>query len=168
MRRTATTIIATVCGVLLTASMASAASQTVAGDEFGGTVGDIKKIVVNNGQNALSTKVFGLGKPCGGAKYIHVYVQNGRGKTLYTAEAGCYSGDTGPVWLTGLYDDSGSKVRCRDFDVSRNRSTGAYQVLMPRGCLGDAPNRIRVDVTGQNWGSLTGGHAGPTRILDRG
>ncbi len=168
MRRIATTIFATSCAVLLTASMAGAASQTVAGDEYGGSVGDIKKIVVNNAQKAVSTKVFGLGKPCGGAKYLQVNVQNGRGKTLYSGEAGCYSGNNGLVWATGLYDRGGSKVRCRNFDISRSRTTGAYRVLMPRECLSDAPNRIKVDVTGQNWGSVTGGHAGPTKVLGRG
>ena len=167
-RRASATILATLCVLLLTASMAGAASQTVAGDKFGGKLGDIKKIVVNNAQRSVSTKIFGLGKPCGGAKSIAVRVQNKRGKTLYTGEAGCYPGKTDLVWDFYLFDKDSSPVKCGKFDVSRIKSSGAYKVLMPRTCLSNAPNRIKVDVDAQNWGSVTGGHAGPTKLLGRG
>lgn len=168
MRRLLVAVAATASAVLLTAGVAGAASQTVAGDKYGGQLGDVTKIVVDNGNRAVSTKVFGLGKPCVGAKFISVKVQNKRGKTLYTGEAGCYPGPTDMVWKTGLYDRGGSKVKCGKFSISRIKSNGAYRVLMPRGCLSNAPNRIKVEVDAQNWGSVTGGHAGPTKLLGRG
>jgi hypothetical protein len=168
MRRLFVTVVATSSALLLAAGVAGAASQTVAGDKYGGKVGDVKKIVVNNGQRAVSTKVFGLGKPCRGAKFISVKVQNKRGKTLYTGEAGCYPGDPDLIWGTGLFDKGGSEVKCGKFDISRIKSNGAYKVFMPRSCLSNAPNRIRVEVSAQNWGSVTGGHAGPTKLLGRG
>ena len=168
MRRLFVTVVATSSALLLAAGVAGAASQTVAGDKYGGKVGDVKKIVVNNGQRAVSTKVFGLGKPCRGAKFISVKVQNKRGKTLYAGEAGCFSGPDGPVWDAYMVDKGASILKCGKFDISRLKTNGAYKVVMPRSCMTNAPNRIRVEVDGLNSASATGGHAGPTKLLGRG
>lgn len=147
-------------------AIANAESQTVQGS------GDVKKIVADNGQDAITTKVFGLGKPCGGAKQLSVNILTRGGEITYFAQAGCYGGTTWAASL--LYTPTGdiqdqTIVRCRNFEVSRNRDTGAYRVFMPRGCLDEAPNRIRVSVEGLNYaGSPMGGSAGPTKLLGRG
>jgi hypothetical protein len=168
MRRLLVTFIATLGALLLAVGVAGAASQTVAGDKYGGKLGDIKKIVASNGKNAVSTKVFGLGKPCGGAQFLSVKVQNKSGKTLYAGEAGCFSGPDGPVWDAYMIDKGDAIVKCGKFSVNRIKSNGAYKVIMPRGCMSNAPNRIRVEVDGHNFASATGGHAGPTKLLARG
>ncbi len=147
-------------------AIANAESQTVQGS------GDVKKIVVDNGQDAVTTKVFGLGKPCGGAKQLSVYVLTRSGAITYFAQAACYAGTDWAASLlytpTGDIQDQKS-VRCRNFEVTRNRDTGAYRVFMPRACLAEAPNRIRVSVEGLNYGGSTmGGNAGPTKLLGRG
>ena len=95
-------------------------------------------------------------------------VQNKSGKTLYAGEAGCYPGPDGPVWAAYMIDKGNSIVKCGKFNVNRIKSNGAYKVFMPRGCMSNAPNRIRVEVDGNNFGSATGGHAGPTKLLARG
>jgi len=165
MRRPLTVVAFACSAVILSAGLAGADSQTVAGDKYGGTIGDIKKIVVDNGKNAVTTKVFGLGKPCGGAKSLTVSVQSTGGKTLYRGEAGCYSGTE---WIWGLYDKTDKQVKCPKFDIGRTAKTGAYTVVMPRSCLDNAPDKIKVEVDGVNWNSVTGGHAGPTKALGRG
>ncbi len=144
---------------------AKAESQTRAG------TGDISKIVVNNGTNTLTTKVFGFGNPCGGAHYISVEVRNRNGRLLYHATGGCYPGAT---WATGLYytatgeGEDETKVRCSRFEFKRVQSPRSYIIVMPRSCLDHAPDRVKVNVWGDNYGSTTGGEAGPTKLLNRG
>ena len=164
MRRSAVVLAAFVGFMSLGGGMANAESQTVNG------TGDITRMVANNGTNVVTAKVFGLGRACGGAHYLHVDVTTRSGRLLYRAEGGCTSGE----WHTGLYytptgvvEDSRS-VRCRNFSFTRSRATGAFRIEMPRGCLDHAPARIKVRADGADYGSMTGGTAGPTRLLTRG
>jgi hypothetical protein len=164
MRRLGVILVAFVGFLGLGGGIANGESQTVSG------TGDITRMVADNGTNAVTTKVFGLGRPCGGAWYLHVDVTNRNGRLLYRAEGGCTSGE----WHTGLYYTStgviedATPVRCRNFSFARSRATGAFRVEMPRGCLDHAPARIKVKADGANYGTLTGGAAGPTRLLTRG
>ena len=164
MRRLSIFLAAAVSLFAIGSGVAIAESQTVDG------TGDITKMVADNGTSFVTTKVFGLKRPCGGAQYLHVHVTKGDGTPLYKAEGGCYSAE----WHTSLwYTPTGDPedyvaVDCTGFSFTRNRTTGAYKVVMPRSCLGSAPNRVRVDAEGQNYGTLTGGLAGPTKVLSRG
>jgi hypothetical protein len=164
MRRFSLVLAAFVGFLSLGGGIANAESQTVNG------TGDISRMVADNGTNAVTTKVFGLGRPCGGAWYLHVDVTNRRGRLLYRAEGGCTSGE----WHTGLYYTStgviedATSVRCRNFSFTRIRATGAYRVGMPRTCLDHAPGGIKVRADGANYGTMTGGTAGPTALLTRG
>jgi hypothetical protein len=163
-RRVSIFIVAVVSLFAIGSGVAIAQSQTVTG------TGDITKMVASNGTSSVTVKVFGLKKPCGGAQYLHVHVTTGDGTLLYEAEGGCYSAE----WHTGLYytptgaPEDLEAVDCAEFSFSRNRTTGAFNVVMPRSCLVNAPNRVRVDADGQNYGTLTGGLAGPTKVLSRG
>ena len=81
---------------------------------------------------------------------------------------------TAAAWATGLYYTStgrpkdGKKVRCRTFEFSRVKATGAYRIVMPRACLDNAPNTVKIEADGNDYASVTGGHAGPTKLLKRG
>ena len=164
MRRLSVFIVAAVSLFAIGSGVAIAESQTVTG------TGDITKMVASNGTSSVTTKVFGLKRPCGGAWFLHVFVTAADGTPLYKAEGGCYSAE----WHTSLwYTPTGAPedyvaVDCAGFSFTRNRTTGAYKVVMPRSCLGNAPNRVRVEADGANYGTLTGGHAGPTKVLSRG
>lgn len=170
MRRATAILLAVLTAVSLAAGVAQAESQTVQGKRFGGNVGDIKKMTVNNARAEVTTNVFGLGRPCGGAKQLSVELQTPRGKIVYVAEAGCYGVD----WITNLYySPTGdpqdlTRVRCASFAFTRNNTTGAFKIVMPRRCIDQAPDRIRVKAEGLDFGSVTGGIAGPTDVLARG
>jgi hypothetical protein len=141
---------------------AYAEKQTVNGS------GDITKLVANNATSKLTAKVLGLGSRCGGAQYLHVFVKNKNGRLLYEADGDCISAQ----WGVGLYYTSTGvredevPVDCPDFAITRN--AGAYTVSIPRSCLDHAPNRVKVKVEGANFGTMTGGTAGPTKVLYRG
>jgi hypothetical protein len=142
-----------------------AESVTVQGE------GDITKMFVNNGQRALTVKIYGLDKPCGGAQSLQVRVRWGT-SAEYLAEGSCIQAN----WYTGLYYDSnrsadpGAKsVDCPDFKFTYNATGHFHKVFIPRSCMGKAPDRINVRALGNNYsGSATGGSAGPTRRLARG
>jgi hypothetical protein len=142
---------------------AFAEQQTVNG------TGDITKMAVNNGQTALTTKVFGLGKPCGGAQYVHVHVLWGT-QPEYEVDGDCIQG----AWYKGLFyrsdrDGSDSKeVNCPDFKLTYNSTGHFYKVFIPRSCMGKANNRVKVRADAVEYGSTTGGEAGPTKLLGRG
>lgn len=171
MRRLMVMLIAVLTVPLLALGVANAESQTVPGVKYGGQVGDITKMTAANGQTAVTTRVFGLGRPCGGAQSLWVHVKTRLGKTRYFAQGSCTAG---VQWDTALYYTATGdtqdqvRVRCRDFEFTRVKATGAYRIVMPRKCLDNAPNRIKVMAEGNNYGSATGGKAGPTAALDRG
>lgn len=155
---------------VLGVGVAAAESETVTGDKFGGKRGDITKMTANNGQNAVVVSVFGLGKKCGGAQYLHVQVKNRKGRLLYQAEGSCISA----TWGDGLYYTATGKVedatavRCPKFELVRVKKSGSYRVTIPRACLENAPDAVKIEAEGMDFGSLTGGHAGPTSLLSRG
>ncbi|MBA3718872.1 MAG: hypothetical protein H0W95_01045 [Nocardioidaceae bacterium] len=149
--------------VLLSAGVAAAESQTVEG------TGDIDRMVASNGQNAVTAKVFGMAPPCD-THYLWVTV-NWRGADLYRAEAGCYPGG---IWAKGLYyhdsadDQNPDQVNCDGFVFRWDGERQLFKVVIPRSCLDNAPNRIRVAAEGHVYSSTTGSEAGPTRLLARG
>ncbi len=164
MRRTLSLLIASVAFLTLGSGVANAENQTVDG------TGDITKMTVRNRVNDLTTTVFGLGPRCGGAQHLQLEVKNSNSRLLYKVESGCTSGE----WHAGLYyfpdgaSGLGRLVTCAGFSMTRTASTGAYRIEVPRSCLRHAPDRVKVRADGQNYGTLTGGRAGPTRVLARG
>jgi hypothetical protein len=145
--------------------VANAGSQEVKGK------GDIKRMSANNGTKALTAQVVGVGRPCSGARDLSVQIVNRNNRILYIAQGVCTAG---VQWDTTLYYTATGdiqdekRVPCRNFKFTRNNTTGAYRIVIPRGCLDNAPNRVRVKSEGVNYGSATGGHAGPTKLLTRG
>ena len=162
MRRVLALMLAVCLLPALGAGSAYAESQTVDGS------GDITKLVANNGTNTLTAKVSGLGPRCGGAQYLHVFVKNRNGKLLYEADGDCISAQ----WFASLwYTSTGARedetaVSCSGFALTR--TNGVYVVKMPRSCLDHAPDRVKIKVEGANYGTTTGGKAGPTKLLARG
>ena len=154
----------TLGAVLSLAGSASAASQTVQGS------GDIEKMVVNNAKTALKANLFGFGPPCD-AHYMKVVLDWGT-KAGYEISNGCYPGAT---WASALaYQPDRSKpedakiVSCPKLRFSYSEADKSYRAHVPRSCIPKAGNRVKVSGSGNNYGSMTGGEAGPTRSLRRG
>jgi len=164
MRRTRSVLTLTLVSVLSLAGSASAASQTVQGS------GDIDKMVVNNTTTALKVNLFGFGPPCE-AHYMKVVLDWGT-KAGYQIENGCYPGATWAKTLSYLPDrakpDGARIVRCPRLRFSYSEGDKSHRAHVPRTCIPKAGNRVRVRSTGNNYGSMTGGKAGPTRLLRRG
>jgi len=154
----------TATSALVLAGSASAASQTVQGS------GDIDKMTVNNAETALKVNLFGFGPPCD-AHYMRVIVDWGT-KAGYQIDNGCYPGATWAKTLSYLPDrakpESGKIVACPKLRFSYSEATGSHRAVVPRSCMPKAGNRLKVRASGDNYGSVTGGEAGPTRSLRRG
>ena len=154
----------TLGAVLSLAGSASAASQTVQGS------GDIEKMVVNNAKTALKVDLFGFQPPCE-AHYMKVVLDWGT-KAGYEISNGCYPGATWAKSLSYLSDRSkpegGKIVTCPKLRFSYSAADKSYRAHVPRTCIPKAGNRVRVSSSGDNYGSVTGGEAGPTRSLRRG
>ena len=163
MRRISTVV--TLC-LLLVASLAlpaHAESQTVEGQ------GDIEKMRARNGDSAVVVKLFGLNGPCE-VRDFTIEIRWGTDER-YEVQAGCYGGTT---WAENLYyladkdnPESAQEVNCRRFKVTYNEDRGIHRAFVPRSCLDEATNRVRVYAEGVNYGGM-GGTAGPTRRLARG
>lgn len=150
--------------VLCLVGSASAASQTVRGS------GDIDKMVVKNTRTALKVNLFGFGPPCD-AHYMAVVVDWGT-RAAYEITNGCYPGATWQKSLSYVPDRSkpegGKLVTCPRLRFGYSRADRSYRAHVPRTCIPKAGNRLRVRSSGDNYGSVTGGEAGPTRSLRRG
>ncbi len=163
MRRTAAVVGVVATMVLATAGVAVAESQTVPG-----TV-DIDQMVANNAQTEVRVRVDGMAAPCD-THFLHVAV-NWRGPDLYRAEAGCYPGG---VWAKSLvYHETadlqnGTIVNCPGLVFRWNGINEFFKVVVPRSCLDQAPNRVRVSAEGHVYTSTQSSEAGPTGFLARG
>jgi len=157
------TAIAT-AAVILPATSAGAASQTVQG------TGDIEKMVAKNGDSALKVSLVGLGAPCD-AKYMKVTIDWGT-KAGYAIDNGCYSGGTWAHSLVYLADRSnaegGKLIECPKLRFSWDEDAEAHRAKVPRSCIPKAGDKLRVRAEGVNFTSVTGGEAGPTKRLRRG
>jgi len=155
----------TLVSVLSVAGSATASSQTVRGS------GDIDKMVVNNAQTVLKVSLYGFGAPCDDAHYMKVVVHWGT-KAGYQIENGCYPGATWAKTLTYLPNrakpESAKIVKCPKFRFRYSQADKSHRASVPRTCLPKAGNRLRVSSSGDNYGSTTGGEAGPTRSLRQG
>ncbi len=149
--------------LLLVVPAASADSVTVRG------TGDIDKLSVNNGDKALTAKLYGFAAPCD-AHYFKIVVFWGS-KPAYQASGGCYPGGQ---WITSLEyfpnrnGQDSQPVKCAKFKLAYNTKGKHYRLSLPRGCMSKAPDRVKVRSDGDNYGSTTGGEVGPTKGLGRG
>jgi hypothetical protein len=164
MRRICCALALTVVSVLSLAGSASAASQTVRG------TGDIEKMVVTNAATAFEVKLYGFKPPCE-AHYMKVVLDWGT-KAGYSISNGCYPG---AKWATGLSYEPvlaqgapGKLIKCAKLRFGYSKADKSYRLSVPRSCIPKASDRVRARSTGDNYGSLTGGEAGPTRLLRRG
>jgi hypothetical protein len=155
-------IAAAVVGLLAVPGIALAASTTVDGE------GDIAKMRASNGDTAVKVSLKGLEELCGGTQHVNVAITWGTDAS-YEVDGACVSGEWGQVlsYLADADSPETGKVRpCSKLKV-RHRD-GAVRVRVPRSCINKAGDRIRVRAEGQNFGTLTGGTAGPTKRLRRG
>ncbi len=164
MRRICSALALMLVSVLALAGSASAASQTVRG------TGDIEKMVVNNATSAVKVNLFGFAPPCD-AHYMRVTLEWGT-KAGYEIDNGCYPGGTWAKSLVYLPDRSkpegGKLLDCPKLRFSHSSTDGSHRAYVPRSCIPKAANRVKVRSSGDNYGSTTGGEAGPTRSLRRG
>lgn len=163
MRRIWLALLASMMLLLSLAQSAGAESVTVQG------TGDIDKMYANNAQKAMTVKVYGLNAPCSAQK-ITIRVRWGA-TAAYDAEAGCYGAEWGGktlYYLPNRHADTARKVDCPDFRLTYNSTYGFYRAYVPRSCMPRADNRVKVSSRGNNYGSQTGGTAGPTGLLRRG
>ena len=162
MRRTLTVLLAMTGLLLGLTGPASAESVTVQGQ------GNITKMYVNNGDNKITVKVYGLDKPCM-AKSLFVTVSS-RQTAKYQAEAVCYQGWHKGLWLYANGDTTtgGKKVTCDGFVFKYVTDGKFYKIVMPRSCVSKLPNKVRVAAEGVDFDSAIPGYAGPTRLLVRG
>jgi hypothetical protein len=159
MRRVLLAVVGSMVLVLSLAVPAAAESVTVAGAPGG----YITKMTANNGQSALTTKVYGLGNKCV-ARFLRVDIRYGQGQK-YHVEAGC---TTTRTWFQYLFFKQ-SQVRCPKFAMTYTAATSAWRVFIPRSCLSRAPDRLKVYAEGANAaGNALPGIAGPTKSLRRG
>ena len=150
--------------LFLLAPAAGAASQTVAGQ------GDIEKMYANNGDKGITVKLFGLEKPCGGTQYMNVQVKWGD-KEAYEVDGACVSGSWGYdlFYLADRSNPEGSKKKsCDGLKVSYNKDKGFLKTYIPRSCIPKANNKVKIQSEGHNFGTMTGGSAGPTKLLAKG
>ena len=59
-------------------------------------------------------------------------------------------------------------MKCEKFNVAYDKDKGTYKVVVPRKCMDEAPDKIKVRAEGDNYASPMPGEAGPTRALARG
>lgn len=151
----------------LCAILSSSLVLTLISPAFAETVtvdgtGAISKMFVNNGQEALTVKVFGLNAPCDDAQNLNVTVKWGTSAS-YTADAIC--GFRSGEWEYGLFHSGSGEVDCPDFRMSYNSKGKFHRVFIPRSCIDRAENKVKVRAEG---GDSEFGKAGPTPLLRRG
>jgi hypothetical protein len=127
-------------------------------------------MVVNNARTALKVTLHGFAAPCE-AHYMSVKISWGT-KAGYELTNGCYPGAT---WATGLSylpkrakPEGGKVANCPKLRFKYSKADKTYRAHVPRACIPKAADRIKVSSSGDNYGSVTGGEAGPTRSLRRG
>jgi len=142
---------------------AGAESVTVAGKN------GITKMFASNRTGSVLTKVWGLGAPCGGAQHLVIEIRWGTSKA-YQQQASCISNE----WGYGLYflpdrttGSNGKPAPCKG-KLRYNADKGFFKSVIARECIPKAPNRVRVKVTGFDFGYMVVGKAGPTKLLSRG
>lgn len=134
---------------------AQAESTTVQGTSV------IDKMFVKNGTNSVVAKVYGTG---GKAKVRWVDIRlRGSDGVRYTARGAWY----GATWAKSLSRGTHS-VSCGGFTLSYNSTYHFWRFYIPRTCLGQLTNRIKVSAELVSLTSGTPGEAGPTSWLTRG
>ena len=144
MRRSITALLAVLALLLAVPGPASADSVTVQG------TGDIDKMTANNADNAVVVKVFGPGGK-DEVRWVNVRIKGTDGVT-YTAQAGWYGKD----WAKSL-SRGDTLVTCGNLAITYNATGGFWKVFVPRGCLGQLTNRIKVKGELVAVGSAKGG-----------
>ena len=78
----------------------------------------------------------------------------------------------GVKWIPSLYyqanrnnGQGGEEVKCEKFKVAYDKDKGTYKVVVPRKCMDEAPDKIKVRAEGDNYASPVPGEAGPTKAL---
>jgi hypothetical protein len=131
-----------------------AESTTVSG------TGDIEKMAVNNGPDAVVVKIFGPGGPCD-VRYVAATLRGTNGVT-YKASGGCYSGGQ---WIVDLSKGTKSAA-CGGDRLAYKSSGGFWRFSVPRDCLRKLSDKIKA--SGELTFSAMPGAAGPSKWLRRG
>lgn len=141
------------------AGPAAAESTTVSG----AAGGPLKKMFVNNGQDAVVAKLYGPGGKCSKVKQVDIRMSDKDG-TEFTAIGACHPGN---VWGKSL-DLPTSGVSCPDFTLAYDATGKFWRFQVPRSCLEGLGNGIRVLGELVTWANAVPGEAGPTSRLARG
>lgn len=145
-----------VAGLMGSSAPALAARATEQG------VGPIKKMVADNGQDTVVVKVYGTGGK-GKIRWVNTTLR-GRDGTRYLAQGAHYPGG---VWAVHL--ETGEElVECDGLRLTWNGPKKFWRFVVPRTCLADLTDRIRVRADLVSVNSARPGEAGPTRWLARG
>jgi hypothetical protein len=144
------------CLALLVPGAAHAAQTSVEG------TGAYEKLVLANKQTKIVVKMYGPGGgPCE-VDYVTAKLRDKDG-TRYTIAAGCYPG---AVWGVSL-SRGDQLVECEDLKLAYQSTDGYWNGVMPRSCLDDLANRVKVTTSWIDDGSPTANEAGPTRYVAR-
>ena len=146
--------------VLCTAGLsgtASAETTSVKGTEA------FTKLVLDNQQDQVVIKMFAPGGK-NKVRWLNAIVRDKDG-TRYALHAGWY----GEEWQVSLSDPvSDELVPCKALALGYNSDRGFWKGVIPRGCLDDLANRIKVNDAQVVDDSPTPGTAGPTPYVARG
>lgn len=134
---------------------AQAESTTVQGTS------EINKMFVKNGTTAVLAKVYGTGGKAN-VRWINIRLRGYDG-VRYTAQGAWY----GATWAKSLSRGTHS-VSCGGFTLSYNSTYHFWRFYIPRTCLGQLTNRIKVRAELVTPTSASPGEAGPTSWLTRG
>lgn len=154
--RTAVIVTTMFAALVWTGSSADAATTKVAGTNA------YEKLVLSNGTNAIVFKVYGPGGDCQ-IKYLDVSFRDKDG-TRYAADAGCYPGG---VWAASLTKGD-ELIDCSGYTMAYNVDKGFWKAVVPRSCLSDLADQVRVTESWLDDYSAFPGEAGPTKYVARG
>ena len=142
-------------GPLLVGPVGTAAADTAT--EPG--TSDIKKMVVDNGANAVVVKLHGTGGRAA-VRWVNVKLKGANGVS-YTVQGAWYSVD----WVDSL--ERGQRLVACDGLRIHYRS-GYWQFRVPRTCLGRLTDQVKVSGLIVSPTSAIAGEAGPTGWVRRG
>lgn len=154
MKRTFGALLVALALLTALAGPSAADSQTKSGE------GDLTKMWVNNGKSAVTVKLFAPGGKC---KVANLMVTVTGADNLFYAYGACPSPGT---WKSGLQNKNLAKVACSGFKLTYNKDNKFWRVYVPRTCLKNLGNKIKVSAYVQVSG--VPGAAGPTKWLGRG
>lgn len=150
-------VVGFLAGTLGAVGPASAASQTVPG------VGPITKMTANNAAKKVVVKIVGDGGPSK-IRWVDTTIKGkGTDAVSYEAQGAWYGAD----WIVSLSNGT-AVVTCKKLSLTWTKKTKTWTFTVPRPCLKDLTNKVKVSATMVSTTNAMPGEAGPTKWLKRG